>query len=179
MPASLNLTDPATFRDHVARPERLAAELSAAGNKVRTILLDEFQRVPALLALPALYLGRRFRHAPSAWQECRRHLGRLQRRLQRGDPVHQRLLASLQALARHARLLENQHRRGLAEGWPGETARAGQGSATILFRLRTIERTLDQAARAGRGEFDTRLVERLGQDMEAALAARREAEQIA
>jgi hypothetical protein len=133
----------------------------------------------ALLALPVLYLGRRVRHAPSAWQECRRHLGRLQRRLQRGDPVHQRLLAPLQALASHARLLESQRRRGLAEGWPGETARAGQGLATILFRLRTLEQTLDQAARAGRGELDTRLVESLGQDMEAALAARKEADRIA
>ena len=132
-----------------------------------------------LLALPVWFIGRRMRRPPSAWQECRRLLVRLQRRRRQGDPVHQRLLTPVEALASHARRLESERRRGVAEGWPGETARAGQGLATILFRLRAIEQTLDQAARAGRGELDTRLVESLGQDLEAALAARKEADQIA
>ena len=46
---SINLASPATFRDYATHPERLAAELRAAGPDVRTVLLDEVQRVPALL----------------------------------------------------------------------------------------------------------------------------------
>ena len=45
---SLNLASPAVFRDYVARPERLEAELRAARPGVRTVLLDEVQRVPAV-----------------------------------------------------------------------------------------------------------------------------------
>lgn len=45
----LNLADPATFRKYVTKPERLETELAAAGPKVRTVFLDEVQRVPALL----------------------------------------------------------------------------------------------------------------------------------
>lgn len=52
----LNLAHPATFRDYVARPERLADELRAAGESVRTVLLDEVQRVPALLDLVQVLL---------------------------------------------------------------------------------------------------------------------------
>lgn len=46
---SLNLASPASFRAYAARPERLEQELRAAGAEVRTVLLDEVQRVPALL----------------------------------------------------------------------------------------------------------------------------------
>jgi predicted AAA+ superfamily ATPase len=46
---SLNLASPATFRDYVAHPERLEAELRAARPAVRTVLVDEIQRVPQLL----------------------------------------------------------------------------------------------------------------------------------
>src|SRR4051812_30048357 len=46
---SLNLADPRTFREYVSRPERLGEELEAADAKVKTVLLDEVQRVPALL----------------------------------------------------------------------------------------------------------------------------------
>jgi uncharacterized protein len=46
---SLNFAHPGTYREYVSRPERLADELEAADPKVRTILLDEVQRVPALL----------------------------------------------------------------------------------------------------------------------------------
>lgn len=46
---SLNLASPSTYREYVTRPERLEEELRAARPDVRTILLDEVQRVPALL----------------------------------------------------------------------------------------------------------------------------------
>jgi predicted AAA+ superfamily ATPase len=46
---TLNLASPATFRDYVSAPERLERELLAAPASTRTVLLDEVQRVPALL----------------------------------------------------------------------------------------------------------------------------------
>src|SRR5438093_13164401 len=46
---TINLASPATFRDYVARPEQLEAELRGARAEVRTVFLDEVQRVPALL----------------------------------------------------------------------------------------------------------------------------------
>lgn len=46
---ALNLADPRTFRDYVTHPERLRRELAAAPPTVRTVLLDEVQRVPVLL----------------------------------------------------------------------------------------------------------------------------------
>jgi len=46
---SINLASPAVFRDYVSQPERLEFELRAAGHGTRTILIDEVQRVPALL----------------------------------------------------------------------------------------------------------------------------------
>ena len=45
----INLASPAAFRDYVTRPDRLEAELRAADSSTRTVLLDEVQRVPALL----------------------------------------------------------------------------------------------------------------------------------
>lgn len=60
----LNLASPATYRDYVAHPERLEAELRAAPATTRTILLDEVQRVPALLDAVQVVLDsspRRFR----------------------------------------------------------------------------------------------------------------------
>jgi hypothetical protein len=54
---SLNLAHPATFREFVARPERLEQELAAAP-EVRTVLLDEVQRVPALLDVVQILLDR-------------------------------------------------------------------------------------------------------------------------
>jgi len=60
----INLADPATFRDYVTRPERLADELRAADNTVRTVFIDEVQKVPALLDVVQLFLDkspRRFR----------------------------------------------------------------------------------------------------------------------
>lgn len=46
---TLNLASPRVFRDFVAYPERLEHELRAAPPHVRTVFLDEVQRVPALL----------------------------------------------------------------------------------------------------------------------------------
>lgn len=45
----LDFASPATFRDYVSAPERLERELAAAPASTRTVLLDEVQRVPALL----------------------------------------------------------------------------------------------------------------------------------
>jgi len=46
---SLNLASPGTFRDYISHPERFETELRSAKPEVRTVLLDEVQRVPALL----------------------------------------------------------------------------------------------------------------------------------
>ena len=46
---TLNLASLATFREFVTRPERLEQELLAAPASIRTVLIDEVQRVPALL----------------------------------------------------------------------------------------------------------------------------------
>ena len=46
---TLNLASLATFREYVAQPERLEAELRAAPPTIKTVFIDEVQRVPALL----------------------------------------------------------------------------------------------------------------------------------
>lgn len=46
---TLNLASLATFREYVGQPERLERELLAAPPTTRTILIDEVQRIPALL----------------------------------------------------------------------------------------------------------------------------------
>lgn len=46
---AINLASPAVFRDYVREPERLERELRAAPTALKTVLLDEVQRVPALL----------------------------------------------------------------------------------------------------------------------------------
>jgi predicted AAA+ superfamily ATPase len=61
---SINLASPVTFRDYVTRPDRLEHELAAAPTSVRTVFIDEVQRVPPLLdAVQALLDARprRFR----------------------------------------------------------------------------------------------------------------------
>jgi predicted AAA+ superfamily ATPase len=45
----VDLASLASFRQYVADPERLERELSAAPPAIRTVLIDEVQRVPALL----------------------------------------------------------------------------------------------------------------------------------
>lgn len=46
---TVNLASLAAFRDYVSEPERLERELLAAPPRVRTVLIDEVQRVPPLL----------------------------------------------------------------------------------------------------------------------------------
>ena len=46
---TLNFASPHVFRDYVGHPERLERELHAAPESVRTVFLDEVQRIPALL----------------------------------------------------------------------------------------------------------------------------------
>jgi predicted AAA+ superfamily ATPase len=46
---AISLAGPATFRRYVARPELLEIELRAAPAGVRTVLIDEVQRIPELL----------------------------------------------------------------------------------------------------------------------------------
>ncbi len=61
---TLDLASPATYRTYVARPERLEEELRAAGREVRTVFIDEVQRVPALLDVVQVILDaspKRFR----------------------------------------------------------------------------------------------------------------------
>ncbi|MFV1980864.1 MAG: ATP-binding protein [Rhodothermia bacterium] len=53
---SINLAGPAAFRDYATHPERLEVELHAAGPDIRTILLDEVQRVPDLLNAVQVFL---------------------------------------------------------------------------------------------------------------------------
>jgi predicted AAA+ superfamily ATPase len=45
----LDLSSASTFRTYISRPERLEEELAAMPPRVRTVLIDEVQRVPALL----------------------------------------------------------------------------------------------------------------------------------
>ena len=61
---AVNLAAPGTFRDYLARPERLADELRGLGSEARTVFIDEIQKVPALLDLIQVILDeqpRRFR----------------------------------------------------------------------------------------------------------------------
>lgn len=61
---AINLAEPATHRRFLARPEQLSEILLGAGDGVRTILIDEVQKVPALLdAIQVLHDGapKRFR----------------------------------------------------------------------------------------------------------------------
>jgi predicted AAA+ superfamily ATPase len=61
---TLNLASPAEFRDYATHPERLEDELRGADKTMRTIFIDEVQRVPALLDLLQVIIDespRRFR----------------------------------------------------------------------------------------------------------------------
>jgi len=76
---TVNLAHPATYRDYVAQPERLERELAAFGRGTNTVLLDEVQRVPALLDLVQVLLDqhpKRFRFLLS---------GSSARKLRRGE----------------------------------------------------------------------------------------------
>lgn len=56
---SLNLASPRVFREFVTHPERLERELDAAPRNIRTVFIDEVQRVPALLNVVQLFLDER------------------------------------------------------------------------------------------------------------------------
>lgn len=59
---AINLASPSVYRDYVTHPERLEDELRAAPPSVRTVFIDEVQRVPALLdAVQAMIDERRSR----------------------------------------------------------------------------------------------------------------------
>jgi predicted AAA+ superfamily ATPase len=55
----INLAAPQAFRDYVRDPGRLEKELEAAGPRIRTVFLDEVQRVPALLDVVQVISDRR------------------------------------------------------------------------------------------------------------------------
>jgi len=61
---TVNLASPAEFRDYATHPERLEDELRGADESIRTVFIDEVQRVPALLDLLQVTIDerpRRFR----------------------------------------------------------------------------------------------------------------------
>ena len=61
---AVNLASPSAFRDYSTHPERLEHELRGAEPGVRTVFIDEVQRVPALLDTVQVFLDahpRRFR----------------------------------------------------------------------------------------------------------------------
>jgi predicted AAA+ superfamily ATPase len=61
---TINLASPSVYRDYVTHPERLEDELRAAPPSVRTVFIDEVQRLPALLnEVHRLIESRRIRFA--------------------------------------------------------------------------------------------------------------------
>ena len=123
-----------------------------------------------------LYSGRGSGRPPQTWlfRQAKQLIRSLRRRLRQGDPVHQRLLPSLEALAADCKRLESERRHGLAQGWPGEAARAEASLATMVASLRTLHRTLAGATRLDRARLDSGLLVDLDRGMAAAAAASRE-----
>ena len=122
------------------------------------------------------WLRKRRRRVPAPCEQISQLVAKLSRRLRQGDPVHQRLLPPIRSLAEHARRLERERRRGLAEGWPGETERSTRALQDILKTLLALGRTLDEATRAGRATLDDRLLGDVQSDLQLALAANSEAD---
>jgi hypothetical protein len=118
----------------------------------------------------------RARRQTALYRQAHQIIRSLRRRLHQGDPVHQRLLPALDALATDSKRLESERRRGLAEGWPGEAARAEASLRTVVSSLQTLQRTLDGATRLERARLDPGLLVELDQGMAAATAAARELE---
>lgn len=54
----IDLASPAAFRDYVTDPARLERELAAAGPEIRTVFIDEVQKVPALLDVVQVFTDR-------------------------------------------------------------------------------------------------------------------------
>jgi hypothetical protein len=124
----------------------------------------------------ATLMGLRIRRRAqtSLYRDAQHLMHRLQKRLRKGDPVHQRLLLPLHALVDGARRLEDERKRGLAEGWPGEAARAEASLKSIVSSLEALHRTLDSSTRIERACLDTRLLDELDQGMAAATSAIKE-----
>jgi hypothetical protein len=140
-------------------------------------------QVPWALVLPVgggvtYLLSRRIRarRQTALYRQARQMIRSLHRRLHQGDPVHQRLLPSLDALAADSKRLESERRRGLAQGWPGEAARAESSLQTVVTSLRSLHRILDSATRLDRARLDPGLLIELDQGIAAAAAAARELE---
>ncbi len=55
----IDLASPGAFRDYVTDPSRLERELAAAGPGIRTVFIDEVQKVPALLDVVQVFSDRR------------------------------------------------------------------------------------------------------------------------
>lgn len=124
----------------------------------------------------AYLLSRRLRarRQTAPYRQANQLLRALHRRLHQGDPVHQRLLPALVTLTADSKRLERERRRGLAEGWPGEAARAEASLQTMVTSLRTLHRRLDSATRLERAHLDPGLLIELDQGIAAAAAAARE-----
>jgi predicted AAA+ superfamily ATPase len=56
---TVNLASPSEFRDYATHPERLEYEMRGAGSEIRTVFIDEVQRVPALLDVLQVLLDER------------------------------------------------------------------------------------------------------------------------
>lgn len=142
----------------------------------------EYQ-VAALAPLVVLggvgWLRLRRRRSPTPSEAIAGLVAELTRRLRHGDPVHQRLLMPIAALAAKARRLERERKRGLAEGWPGETQRAKGQLDAILHSLLDLRQALNEATRSGRADLDQRLLLDLHKDLQMALDAAHEAETVA
>jgi hypothetical protein len=116
-------------------------------------------------------LRRRRRAEAALFRQSLQLMHRLRLRLRKGDPVHQRLLHPLADLAASAKRLEDERKRGLSEGWPGEAARAETSLKNIISSLQVLHRTLDGVTRLERAHLDPQLLAELDQGMAAATAA--------
>lgn len=78
----IDLASPSAFRDYISDPARLERELAAAGPGVRTVFIDEVQKVPALLDVVQVFSDRhpgrfRFLLSGSSARKLRRGQGNL------------------------------------------------------------------------------------------------------
>ena len=97
---TVNLASPASYREYVAHPERLEAELAEAPSRVRTVFLDEVQRVPALLDVVQVTIDRqprrfRFLMSGSSARKLRRGSANLLPRRVHVHHLHPLLAAEL------------------------------------------------------------------------------------
>jgi hypothetical protein len=180
--AQARLLTVAAFAHSLSGDVKVASSRSGGGGTRLSLLVRapwEYQ-LAALAPLAALagwgWLRRRRRRTPAPSQAIAGLVAELTRRLRHGDPVHQRLLVPMAALAAKARRLERERRRGLAEGWPAETQRAANQLDAIVHALLELRAALNQATRAGRADLDHRLLLDLHEDLQLSLDAAHEAD---